>query len=136
MKKRIWTNAARTHLFEEVVRQFGPHSEWQKERSPGRGLDDKFDKFCKAMAVVTGASGPDAVEQQIAFGSPVTGNAKWSGYGHSQTAILCLAAAFDAGFIKAADLPDLKATQRKPQARKSKRRMSKRRDQTTGIEAL
>lgn len=105
--KRIWTSTARKLLFEELVERFGPHSEWEKATAPGRGMDQEFEKFCELMAELVGANSADAVKHQIAFGSPVTGVAVWNGPGFVQSAILNLAASFEAGFIVNSELPDL-----------------------------
>ena len=45
---------------------------------------------------------------QIGFGSPVTGQSNWDP-SHARSAILCMAAAFEAGFISGADFPNLTA---------------------------
>jgi hypothetical protein len=109
MSFRKWTKAARELLFEELVKRFGKHSEWEFHTKPGHGLDRSFDNFCKTMSDVVGADGPDAVKIQIAFGLPITGKSTWK-QGHAGTAILCLAAAIEAGFISSTDVPTLVAT--------------------------
>jgi hypothetical protein len=95
-------------LFERVVARFGAHSTWANVRSPGRGKDQEFDEFCDDFAKTVGAESGDAVKMQIAFGSPVTGQSNWDP-SHARSAILCMAAAFEAGFISSADFPNLAA---------------------------
>jgi hypothetical protein len=108
MRKRKWTPAARQLLFERVVEEFGPHYEWPSPSKPARNAD-KWCDFLEAFAVVVGADSADAVLMQVKWGMPVDtheGTHEWFG-GRAQTAILCQAAALDAGFIRHA--PDLLA---------------------------
>ena len=111
-KKRIWTQAARQFLFERLTEQFGPASKWETSSKPGHGKDQAYNRFCGRFAKVVGANSADAVKQQIRFGMPTVGESTW-GQGQAQTAILCLSAAFEAGFVKDSDLPNLRATGRK-----------------------
>jgi nucleoid-associated protein YgaU len=100
----IWTVAARTLLFEQLVARFGPHRDWQSYASPGRGFDDQFNKFLGTFAELVGATTAAAVKHQILFALPVKGRARWQ-RGHARNAILNIAAAFNAGFISHSDLP-------------------------------
>lgn len=111
-KDRIWTPAARQFLFEQLREQFGPASEWKASSKPGRGKDPAYDEFCERFSKVVRAKSVRAVKMQIRFGMPTVGESTWKA-GQAQTAILCLAAAFQAGFIKDSDLPNLLATARK-----------------------
>lgn len=106
------TQAARRFLFEQLTAQFGPASEWEASNKPGRGKDRAYDKFCEQFSKVVGANSSEAVKLQIRFGMPTIGESTWE-KGQAQTAVLCLAAAFEAGFIKDGGLPNLKATGRK-----------------------
>lgn len=110
-KKRIWTPAARQFLFEQLTEQFGPLSKWEASNKPGRGKDRAYDKFCEQFAKVVGANSGEAVKLQIRFGMPTVGESSWEE--QAQTAIHCLAASFQAGFIKDRDLPSLRAAGRK-----------------------
>jgi hypothetical protein len=131
----IWTEVARKLLFEELVTRFGPYSEWEKIGSPGRDLDKKFERFCESMAELVGANSAEAVKHQIRFGLPIPGIARWQGSGHAMTAILCLAASYQAGFIRSSDLPDLIAT-RRPKSNQRKKINPTRIDKTNGIERI
>jgi hypothetical protein len=106
-----WSRAARDLLFQELVSQFGALDGWEEPYSPGHGRDEKYRRFLESFADLMG-TGPRAVEMQVRFGSGVEGNAHWR-QGHSLTAILCLAAAYDAGFIGIADFPNLEATSKR-----------------------
>jgi hypothetical protein len=110
-RKVIWTRAARDLLFETVVAKFGPYSTWKKAGSPGGGQDSAFDDFCQTFASTIGANSADAVKHQIAWGTPTPfgGVHDWTNQGHAAVAILNLAAALDAGFIRSKDLPKLLA---------------------------
>lgn len=111
-KERIWTPVVRQLLFERLTKEFGPARKWETSSRPGGGRDQAFDRFCARFAKVVSANSAKAVKQQIRFGMPVAGEATW-GQGQTQTAILCLAAAFEAGFIQDSDLPRLTATGRR-----------------------
>lgn len=102
----IWTNAAREHLFERLVKLFGPAKEWQTSASPGRGLDNAFDEFCEAFARATGAGSGKAVKHQISFA--LQRNGHWK-KGHVQNVVLNKAAALRVGFIDSKHLPTLSA---------------------------
>ncbi len=110
-KRRIWTPAARQFLFEQLTVQFGPLSKWEASNRPGRGKDQAYDKFCEHFAKVVGANSAEAVKLQVRFGMPTIGESSWEE--QAQTAILCLAASFEAGFIQDKDLPNLRAAGRK-----------------------
>lgn len=98
-------------LQERLVRLFGPSDVWEKSSSPGRGLDEAFDKFCEASAHVVGAKSGDAVKHQIRFAMPESERGStWER--HAQTAILNKAAALEVGFIQDKQLPNLVATGR------------------------
>ena len=111
-KKRIWTRATRQFLFEQLAERFGPASNWEETHKPGHGKDQAYNRFCEQFAKVIGANSGDAVKIQIRFGMPTIGESTWK-KGQAQTAILCLAASFEAGFIKDKDLPNLRAAGRK-----------------------
>jgi hypothetical protein len=119
--KKIWTKTARQLLFETLVARFEPLAKWEKRTSPGNGLDQAYDEFCTAFAAVVGVKSGAAVKQQIHFAMPVR-QGSWNSNGHSSTAVLNLAAAYEAGFIVNADFPDLLAGGRgSGTARKSRR---------------
>jgi len=110
MKKRDlkWTPAARTFLFEAVVARFGAYETWGGSSPKGRGAEYK--KFCEQFAEIVGSTG-DGVDHQIAWGTPTQsgGVRDWTKTGHAYQAILCLAAALEAGFVRSKDLPKLVA---------------------------
>jgi hypothetical protein len=98
-------------LFERLVEEFGLSLDLGKSSSPGNGKDRKFDEFCQTFSKSVGAESGEAVKMQIAFGSPIAreGTSHWKP-GHARNAILCLASAFEAGFITNADFPKLTAS--------------------------
>jgi hypothetical protein len=103
----IWTAAARQFLFERLVAEFGPYSEWTSSGMPGRGLDQKYIQFLDAFATVVGATSGKAVKHQVAWAMPIRKlTSNWTSTGHARTAILATAAALHAGFITQGDLPD------------------------------
>jgi hypothetical protein len=109
----IWTGEVRRVLYARLVRQFGPSIKWKKASSPGRGLDEEFEKFCEAFAHAMGAKSGDAVRHQIRFALPETEHGSTWGR-HAQTAILNKAAALETGFITDSQLPNLTAVGRLP----------------------
>jgi len=108
-KPLMWTTELRTQMFRALVAKFGPFEEWETTGRPGRGLDDQYDEFCDAMMTLTGAKSIQAVKHQIAYGKGVAGQALWENNGRARTALSCLTASVDAGFIRPKDLPDLLA---------------------------
>jgi len=119
MKNRIWTEVRRRVLYSNLVRKFGPCSSWEKATSPGKGRDQEYQRFLAEFAKHVGAKSAEAVAHQIAFSKPIRGIARWE-QSQAITAVLNLAAAFNAGFITQADIPDLIATRPKPRRRVSK----------------
>lgn len=107
----IWTKTARDLLFEELVRQFGPLSKWERKSTPGNGKDKAFKQFLTSFADMVGAKSDLAVLHQVRFASPIKGETSWNG-GFARSAILCMASAINAGFIGDGDLPDLIARPR------------------------
>lgn len=109
MAKQVkWTRAARDRLFKRVVQKFGPFDTWETSNSPASARQKEFDKFCADFAKTVGAKSGKAVKMQIRFGSPTTKRSEWKA-GHVRNAILCLAAALEAGFIGNKHLPNLTA---------------------------
>jgi len=107
----IWTGDVRRVLYQRLVQLFGPSGQWEKSNSPGRGLDEEFDRFCTVFAEAVGAKSGDAVKHQIRFALPETQRGSTWGR-HAQTAILNKAAALEMGFIEDRQLPDMVATGR------------------------
>jgi hypothetical protein len=112
MPERIWTFEARRLLYQRLVKKFGPYSKWNSGSSPGRNLDEDFQRFCEAFALVVGAESAEAVKIQIRFAMPESTAGSLLRDGQAQTAILNKAAAFDAEFIQNQHLPDLRAVGR------------------------
>jgi hypothetical protein len=111
MPKQIWTGEIRRVLYQRLVQEFGPSWEWKRASSPGGDLDAKYETFCKVFAEAIGATSARAVEMQVRFALPESGDGSvWEG--HAQTAILNKAAALEAGFIKDSQLPNLLAVGR------------------------
>jgi hypothetical protein len=110
---KIWTGNIRRVLYMRLVRRFGPSGKWKKTFSPGRGLDEEFDEFCKAFANAVGAKSGEAVKHQIRFAMPETEHGSTWGR-HAQTAILNKTAALETGFITDSQLPNLTAVGRTP----------------------
>jgi hypothetical protein len=110
MSTMKWTPAARTFLFEAIVAKFGPYETWEKSSTPGNGKDAEYKKFCEQFADIVGSTA-DGVCHQIAWGTPTqSGGARdWTDSGRAYQAILCLAAALEAGFVRSKDLPKLVA---------------------------
>jgi hypothetical protein len=112
MSNRIkWTAAARQLLYEQLVSRFGPHGEWEARERPGRGHDESYEQFCNSFAQLIGAESARAVKHQISFAIPIQrgGIRRWK-QGHARSAILNLAAAFEAGFVGANAFPALVAS--------------------------
>lgn len=107
-KKLIWSGEARRLLYRRLVEEFGPLDTWKKSNSPGRGRDAAFDEFCRAFAIVVGASSADAVKIQVRFAMPESNEGSlWEQ--QAQTAIANKAAALEEGFISDKHLPHLYA---------------------------
>lgn len=106
---KVWTGDVRRVLYKRLVQQFGPSEKWKKTSSPGRGLDQEFERFCEAFAIVVGAESAAAVKHQIRFAMPET-KSNWGR--QVQTAVLNKAAALEMGFIKDGQLPNLVAVGR------------------------
>ena len=108
----IWSATAYDLLYGELVRQFDPLWKWETQARPGRGLDEKFDAFCKAFAELVGAESARAVEMQIAYarmGTVPNASAKAAdGRSAMLNFILNKAAAYHAGFIRRTDVPPVK----------------------------
>ena len=110
----VWTPIARASLFETVVRKFGPYSEWEGTHRPGRGLNKAYLKFTEDFAGLVGANSGAAVREQVNWAIPVleTDN-EWEP-GRARSAILSMAAAFEAGFIGNSHFPTLIAKRATP----------------------
>jgi hypothetical protein len=101
---RIWTDARRQMLFEELVERFGPYSQWEKGCKPGRGLDPAFDEFVATFAKLVG-SGPLGVEMQIEIAGGPCGSNKFYREAHNRKTHHEVAFfALRAGFIAAEQL--------------------------------
>jgi hypothetical protein len=61
----IWTPTTTDMLFEQIVKRYGPYSDWEKSNYPGRGLDQDYEEFRTAFAKVCGANSKDAVGMAI-----------------------------------------------------------------------
>lgn len=111
MKKAIWTAAARRLLYELLVDRFGPYENWERSNYPSSAERAAFTKFCDDFANVIRAHSGRAVLHQIQWsvGVQTDGDHHWPG-GQSRNAVLNMAAAFEAGFIKHADFPVLVAS--------------------------
>jgi hypothetical protein len=60
-----WTNATLDLLFEQIVKRYGPHSEWEQPNWPGRGLTPAYKEFLASFAKVCDANSGDAVGMVI-----------------------------------------------------------------------
>jgi hypothetical protein len=109
---KIWNQRVRSFLYEQLVKHCGPLHTWETTSRPGYGRDPAFEAICAAVAKSVRAKSVKAVKHQIAFALPVKGKAYWANGGHSANAVLNLAAALDAGFIRWSDVPALTATPR------------------------
>jgi hypothetical protein len=101
--RQIWTLSILLFLYECLVSEFGPYETWEKTESPGRGLDERFKVTCKAFGELRNTTSA-AVKQQIAYAT-----SKQVNYPKPQArlALLNKAAAYEAGFIRARDIPAL-----------------------------
>jgi hypothetical protein len=61
----IWTPATTDMLFEQIVKRYGPYSDWEQANFPGRGLDQDYEEFRTHFAKVCGANSKDAVGMAI-----------------------------------------------------------------------
>jgi hypothetical protein len=115
-KPIIWSRAVRDLLFEELVERFGPYKDWEMQAAPSRRKRAEFDKFCASFADLVGAKSGEAVKHQIAWaiGVPMNSEHHWDS-SQARNAMLNMAAAFDAGFIRNRDFPEL--TARHPKSR-------------------
>jgi hypothetical protein len=111
----IWTDTARTLLYQRLLQRFGSYATWKNVSSPGAEFDDAFDEFCENFARVIGAKSGGAVKHQIRFALPETERGSTFGR-HAQNAILNKAAALRAGFVEDKHLPDLLAVKRSPKS--------------------
>ncbi len=107
MKKVIWTYDTLKFMYSCIVAEFRPRAEWEKQTSPGHGLDNKFEEFCVAFAQIVGAKLPNAVKAQMRW--PLN-RVSFNGQeldttGHVRQMMKNLVAAQDAGFITSTDLP-------------------------------
>lgn len=119
VNKRVlkWKFANRFTLFDRIVAEVGPHRRWKKSTAPGRGLDGVFKSLVRAYARIMGTTSA-AVMQQIRFGCPIkTRNPNNWNQCQARTAIGCLAASLEAGFIVQREIPELIAS-KAPRKRK------------------
>jgi hypothetical protein len=105
MTPRIWTFETRDLLYQRLTMQFGPRREWETTSRPGRLLDAAYAKFLRSFAEMIGAKSPDAVQQQINFTAPITGDVRLFKKPHVIAMTLNLAAALKAGFIEPSEFP-------------------------------
>ncbi len=107
MKKVIWTYDTLKSMYSCIVAEFGPRAEWEKQTSPGHGLDNKLEEFCVAFAQKVGAESPDAVKAQMRWPlNRVSFNGqKLDTTGYAMQMMKNLVAAYDAGFITSTDVP-------------------------------
>jgi hypothetical protein len=106
-----WTYEARELLYSQLVARFGPHKDWETSARPGRGLNEEYDLFCENFAKTIRSKSGNAVKHQISFALPIPeGGTRYWAQGHARSAILNLAAAFQAGFVEAFAFPSLIAT--------------------------
>lgn len=119
----IWSGEVRRVLYQRLVVQFGPYSEWKNKTSPGGGRDEEYNDFCGSFAQAVGAKSQEAVRHQIRFAMPeTTRGTSWGR--HAQTAILNKAAALEAGFIEDKHLPNLLAVGREKKEGRTRSRVS------------
>ena len=99
--RQMWTLRILLFLYECLVSEFGPNDDWERSDSPGRGLDDRYEVFCKAIGELRNTTGR-AVQQQIAYAV-----SEQDSYAKPQArlALLNKAAAYEARFIRARDIP-------------------------------
>ncbi|MGX9432398.1 hypothetical protein [Bradyrhizobium sp. LeoA1S1] len=100
--KRAWTLARLTKLYKNLVQEFGPRAVWTHQTKPGRGLDAYYAEFCENFGAEIGAS-KDAVQLQISF-TELFASRTWAPR-QTHYAVINLAAAWEAGFIKTTDFP-------------------------------
>jgi hypothetical protein len=106
--RHIWTFATRLTLFQQLVKRFGPYSEWERATLPGHGMNVDYDAFCADFARAVGARSADAVKHQIAFAMPIPeGSVHFQSPAQAMTTMLCMAAAYEAAFITHANFPEL-----------------------------
>jgi hypothetical protein len=65
MSNLIWTPATSDMLFEQIVKRYGPYSDWERSNYPGRDLDQDYEEFRIAFAKVCNAKSEDAVGMAI-----------------------------------------------------------------------
>ena len=106
--RRIWTFQNRQTLAQQLVKRFGPYSDWEGATVPGRGMNEKFDAFCADFARAIGAKGADAVRHQIQYMLPIReGRMHFHHPAQTMTRMLCMAAAYTVGFITHEHFPKL-----------------------------
>jgi len=66
---KMWTLEAYLLLYTELVKQFGPYSEWKTSTCPFSDIIDaeKYEKWVIAFATAVGANSGEAVKNQIAW---------------------------------------------------------------------
>ncbi len=102
MRNIIWTDEALKFLFTMVVKHFGPHNKWKRERYP-EGKKEEYENFCNHFASVVKAKSGVAVEHQIRWAITLQKNIKQP---HMKLFLKNKTIANAAGFIENDYLPE------------------------------
>lgn len=106
-----WTHEIRSYLYERLVREFGPYSDWENNATPKKGKKgrDEYEEWLEDFSKVMKNRfkidvSPAAIGMQIKWAIPgIKGDRSKS---HFKVYIQNTYVALEQGFISFSDLPD------------------------------
>lgn len=109
-----WTPTIRNLLYQLLVKNFGPYSDWKNNNYPEGKRDEYFNfiqNFADAMTKLypNNPTSKDAVLQQIAWAVTDQGTISNS---HVTVYIQNISSAYENGFLRARDFPSLLLSER------------------------
>jgi len=116
MANRIWTYENRCLLYKKIIEKFGPYYEWGSGSTYHPvGKKDEFMDYLTELAgmfskIMSKEISQDAVFMQFAWAT--TTQEKISGTGHTSAYILNMAAAYETGFLRSREFPELLLNER------------------------
>ncbi len=104
---RKWTHENRTLLYKKLLEKFGPYHTWE---NLSKGIESEFNKYLIELAnvfstIIGKRITPEAVFMQLAWATTSQDSVESTGY--TSTYILNMAAAYEAGFLRSRDFPEL-----------------------------
>ncbi|GEO19121.1 hypothetical protein [Microvirga aerophila] len=103
-----WNVYIRIAMYTELVAKFGAHSTWESNANPGQDRAVEYRSFCEAWAKRVGATSGKAVHEQIRHSLPPTHNGRPFNDGWGITAYSNRVAAFEAKFITASEVEEVR----------------------------